>query len=510
MAPGIAAVAGGTRPGSDSLFNGILAPAKEFQYQNKTYALWAAQDKVGVKAFVAEKTTTGYKIVTELTAKSFTGTDPVQHIGTFLTAARTLHTASKTKPQAPANPNALPDLRTKQAAVAAAETVVMQDILANACLALNAGCFAAGTKLWAPDGYRAVESIKAGEMVYSRSEYDPAGPIEAKVVEEVFERFAGILHLHAGGQVIRTTSEHPFYVHDRGWLAVKDLHPGDWILSASGDWIAVEEVYDTGDWVLVYNLRVADWHTYFVGDADWGWSAWAHNAYSFVQTVTANAVTVGRVFRFTEPGYSADWFVPSKTAFLTSGQNPNKVVKDGVAKDVQLGLGNQVQAAVAQFAADWDQLAWNHADKATRGQRNAIEQALNGPGTNTINGIYQQVGMPTVSYQAFMSPGGSLPLIPATMPPGLAMSAAAYATLKTEHGQLLQIANSQRAAAKGRYVHDVELFAWAPAHGFQYNNPGIDLVHTATGLKFEVMKEGTWDQHNGTTFQATFWRAITY
>ena len=29
----------------------------------------------------------------------------------------------------------------------------------------------------------------------------------------------------------------------------------------------------------VYNLRVADYHTYFVGDASWGFALWAHNAY---------------------------------------------------------------------------------------------------------------------------------------------------------------------------------------------------------------------------------------
>lgn len=27
----------------------------------------------------------------------------------------------------------------------------------------------------------------------------------------------------------------------------------------------------------VYNLRVADYHTYFVGCNEWGWSVWAHN-----------------------------------------------------------------------------------------------------------------------------------------------------------------------------------------------------------------------------------------
>jgi hypothetical protein len=42
--------------------------------------------------------------------------------------------------------------------------------------------------------------------------------------------------------------------------------------------VAVEEVYDTGGYETVYNLRVADFHTYFVGSDEWRFSVWAHNA----------------------------------------------------------------------------------------------------------------------------------------------------------------------------------------------------------------------------------------
>jgi hypothetical protein len=34
----------------------------------------------------------------------------------------------------------------------------------------------------------------------------------------------------------------------------------------------------TGEREAVYNLRVADHHTYFVGSRQWGFSAWVHNA----------------------------------------------------------------------------------------------------------------------------------------------------------------------------------------------------------------------------------------
>ncbi len=54
---------------------------------------------------------------------------------------------------------------------------------------------------------------------------------------------------------------------------------GDRLLSNDGTWVDVEDLLDTGEWETVYNLRVADHHTYFVGTAEWGWAAWAHNVY---------------------------------------------------------------------------------------------------------------------------------------------------------------------------------------------------------------------------------------
>jgi hypothetical protein len=67
----------------------------------------------------------------------------------------------------------------------------------------------------------------------------------------------------------------------KGWTAAFELQPGDQLLTSDGTMVTVEEVFDTGDWQPVYNLRVADWHKYFVGDTDWGWAAWAHNTYIY-------------------------------------------------------------------------------------------------------------------------------------------------------------------------------------------------------------------------------------
>jgi hypothetical protein len=47
--------------------------------------------------------------------------------------------------------------------------------------------------------------------------------------------------------------------------------------------------------VKVYNLRVADWHTYFVGCDEWGFSVWAHNADAvYLEQIVTNLVPTAK------------------------------------------------------------------------------------------------------------------------------------------------------------------------------------------------------------------------
>ena len=200
-----------------------------------------AQDETGTKVKMAEQSLVGYKYIEALRAASFSNTvtpglddrSAVAHIGDLIAAASALqYRASKTKTGA----SPFPDLQTKQAAVTTAENVLVQDILANACKALNAGCFAAGTKLLTRSGWRTVESIHPGGEVLSRSEHEPGGEPAWKRVEERFERTGRILHLHIGSEVIRTTPEHPFFVAGDGWTAAGSLKTatGSRLCPASG------------------------------------------------------------------------------------------------------------------------------------------------------------------------------------------------------------------------------------------------------------------------------------
>jgi hypothetical protein len=139
-------------------------------------------------------------------------------------------------------------------------------------------CFAAGTPLRTPEGSRNIEDVRVGDLVLSRDEHNPDGLVVAQTVEEVFVRQGLIWHLHLGGQVIRTTAEHPFYREGDGWTACQELRVGDRLLTEDGTWVTVEDLLDTGEWETVYNLRVAEFHTYFVGCDEWGFAVWAHNA----------------------------------------------------------------------------------------------------------------------------------------------------------------------------------------------------------------------------------------
>ena len=49
------------------------------------------------------------------------------------------------------------------------------------------------------------------------------------------------------------------------------------MISEEGLEVRVEGITDTGRFEKVYNLRVADNHTYYVGSAAWGFDVWVHN-----------------------------------------------------------------------------------------------------------------------------------------------------------------------------------------------------------------------------------------
>ena len=142
------------------------------------------------------------------------------------------------------------------------------------------GCFAAGVPLLTPSGGKPIETFKEKDQLFARNESDPNGPPILSTVEKVFVRMAPIVEMRLEGQVIGTTAEHLFWVREKkAWTAAGDVRPGEHLLSHDGRWVVVEALEDTGRIETVYNLHVAECHTYFVGGLAWGFAVWAHNAY---------------------------------------------------------------------------------------------------------------------------------------------------------------------------------------------------------------------------------------
>jgi hypothetical protein len=151
---------------------------------------------------------------------------------------------------------------------------------AAAATAVELGkCFAAGTLVLTPEGPKPIEQIKAGDYVLSRDEHNVAGKIEPKRVEKTSNGHAELVALHVGGQVLRATKEHPFFVNEKGWTAAGDLRPGDLLATDLGKWLEVEQISAAGERGAIHNFRVADCHTYFVSSKAGGSAIWTHNAY---------------------------------------------------------------------------------------------------------------------------------------------------------------------------------------------------------------------------------------
>ncbi|MFI6738920.1 polymorphic toxin-type HINT domain-containing protein [Nonomuraea sp. NPDC050451] len=141
--------------------------------------------------------------------------------------------------------------------------------------------FAVGTKVLMADGAsKAIEKVVIGDAVMAT---DPeAGTTSAKTVTAVIVGAGGkkLVELtiqesnesgkradggdKSAGTVI-ATDEHPFWVPDlRKWVNAGDLQPGMWLRTSAGTHIQVTAVKKWTAAQRVYNITVADLHTYYV------------------------------------------------------------------------------------------------------------------------------------------------------------------------------------------------------------------------------------------------------
>lgn len=117
-------------------------------------------------------------------------------------------------------------------------------------------------------------SARAGDKVLAA---DPESfEVGEKTILEAFERKVyKLVHLTINGEKIVTTDNHPFYVQGRGFIKAEGLFVGDKLISVDGKDLIVEthDIEQCEKPITVYNFKVEDYHTYFVGNC----KIWVHN-----------------------------------------------------------------------------------------------------------------------------------------------------------------------------------------------------------------------------------------
>jgi filamentous hemagglutinin len=185
--------------------------------------------------------------------------------------------------------NFLPVNRAKTLAELGAAGKQANGLSITRALAENKGpcCFAAGTKVSTPQGDRTIESIKVGDVVWSKPEKG-GKPFAATILATHQRSDQPIYRLKlknvrgdgtAEGETLMVTPSHPFYVPaKRDFIPVINLKPGDLLQSlADGDTENTSSEVESLELYLpegkTYNLTVDVGHTFYVGNL----KTWVHN-----------------------------------------------------------------------------------------------------------------------------------------------------------------------------------------------------------------------------------------
>jgi len=127
--------------------------------------------------------------------------------------------------------------------------------------------FAGDTPVLTVSGLAPIQTIRPGTLVWAFDE--SLGEASYYPVTATFVHTDPlVLELVIGGETIRTTPEHPFFV-DGAWLPAGKVEIGDGVLSASGASSTVVGIAGIRQKQAMYNLAVAQAHTYFVGEGGW-------------------------------------------------------------------------------------------------------------------------------------------------------------------------------------------------------------------------------------------------
>jgi hypothetical protein len=125
-------------------------------------------------------------------------------------------------------------------------------------------CFPKGTLVWTKTGQRSIESLELGDMVLAQN-IDTGELAYQPVIRRTVRPPTSILKLSLGDQELQVTGSHPLWVSGLGWRMAKELADGAILYAMTGA-LRVAAIEQAGE-AEAYNLAVAEFNTYFVGEA---------------------------------------------------------------------------------------------------------------------------------------------------------------------------------------------------------------------------------------------------
>ncbi|WP_189493953.1 polymorphic toxin-type HINT domain-containing protein, partial [Formosimonas limnophila] len=177
-------------------------------------------------------------------------------------------------------------------AKAANDVKGMKNALEEVAQACSGGsCFEAGTLIQTDSGFKAIETFVGGELVWSRDEFTGAMGYKPVIATKVTtdQAIYRITVQNKDGQTetFGTTSEHPFWVKDIGWIKASLLEAGTELVDAQNQTLRITHAELTDETATVYNIEIEDYHTYHVGEI----GVWVHNANCCSVYTSTNPVT---------------------------------------------------------------------------------------------------------------------------------------------------------------------------------------------------------------------------
>lgn len=127
--------------------------------------------------------------------------------------------------------------------------------------------FSGDTLVHTDAGLKAIEQISEGDHVLSFAEWNDQKSyqsVEAVISNEKdYDLYTLTL---ANGETITSTEGHPLFVPNRGWTEARLLKAGDHLYLQSKGTVRITNITTEHKHETVYNLSVANTHTFFVGE----------------------------------------------------------------------------------------------------------------------------------------------------------------------------------------------------------------------------------------------------